>query len=186
MIPLLEYARQHVAATIDTIERLVAIESPSTDKAAVDRCGRELAQILRAGGADVDTIPQQERGDHLRARWGGGERPVLILGHFDTVWPIGTLTKMPLKRDGHALYGPGTFDMKAGIGIGMVVHLRHGMRLLRAGGGIGLCPVGEFACLSASYPMQAGPAARRDRPPRASARNRPRRRRSDAIPLLTR
>jgi glutamate carboxypeptidase len=117
MHSLLEYARQHLTATIATIERLVALESPSTDKAAVDRCGRELTQMLRDAGADVDTIPQPGRGDHIRARWGRGGRPVILLGHFDTVWPIGTLTKMPLRRDGNTLHGPGTFDMKAGIAI---------------------------------------------------------------------
>jgi glutamate carboxypeptidase len=118
-LPLLEHARRHAADAIAGIERLVAIESPSTDKAAVDRCGHELARMLRDAGATVDTIPQQARGDHIRARWGTGERPVLVLGHFDTVWPIGTLTKMPLKRDGSRLHGPGTFDMKAGIAIAM-------------------------------------------------------------------
>lgn len=116
---LLDYARQHDAGVVDTIERLVALESPSTDKAAVDRCGAELVRMLRDLGAVVETIPQPERGDHVRARFGGGERPVLLLGHFDTVWPLGTLKKMPLKREDGRLQGPGTFDMKAGIAIGL-------------------------------------------------------------------
>src|SRR5262245_2277986 len=124
--PILDHAQAHLVRTTETIERLVAIESPSTDKAAVDRCGRELAQMLRDAGAGVETIPQRERGDHVRARWGSGERPVLILGHFDTVWPLGTLNTMPMKRDGARLHGPGTFDMKAGIAIaiGAVTALR--------------------------------------------------------------
>jgi len=119
MPPLLDYAREHIAATIDTIERLVTLESPSPDKAAVDRCGAALAQMLREAGGAVDTIPQRERGDHIRARFGSGERPVMLLGHIDTVWPLGTLSKMPLWRDGAKLHGPGTFDMKAGIAIGL-------------------------------------------------------------------
>jgi glutamate carboxypeptidase len=121
MQPLLDYTRQRVDETIATIERLVALESPSTDKAAVDRCGRELARLLRDAGAAVEMIPQAERGDHVRARVAGTApaKPVLILGHFDTVWPIGTLARMPISRDGDRLYGPGTFDMKAGIAIAL-------------------------------------------------------------------
>src|SRR6266542_1552381 len=113
---LLEYCEAHLADTVQTIEALVRLESPSTDKAAVDRCGTVLAEMLRKTGAAVEVLPQPERGDHLRARAGDG-RPVLILGHFDTVWPIGTLERMPLRRDGDRLHGPGTFDMKAGIAI---------------------------------------------------------------------
>jgi glutamate carboxypeptidase len=114
---LLEAAHQRRDAVIDTIERLVRLESPSTDKAAVDRCGRELASLLRAAGADVESIANAERGDHVRARFDGDGAPVLVLGHFDTVWPVGTLARMPLARDGDHLCGPGTFDMKAGIAI---------------------------------------------------------------------
>ena len=49
-----------------------------------------------------------------------GQRQILLLGHFDTVWPVGQLERMPLKRDGGKLYGPGVFDMKAGIGLAML------------------------------------------------------------------
>jgi glutamate carboxypeptidase len=68
MNPLLEYCEQHLDDTVRRIETLVRLESPSTDKAAVDRCGAELARMLRAVGADVEILPQPERGDHLRAR----------------------------------------------------------------------------------------------------------------------
>src|SRR6187402_1354897 len=112
---LLDHCEAHLAQTLQTIETLVRLESPSTDKAAVDRCGTVLADMLRRAGAAVDVLSQQERGNHLRARFGGDGRPIMLLGHFDTVWPIGTLERMPLRRDGHRLHGPGTFDMKAGI-----------------------------------------------------------------------
>jgi glutamate carboxypeptidase len=116
---LLDYCEAHLAATVQTIETLVRLESPSTDKAAVDRCGTVLADMLRKAGAAVDVLPQQERGNHLRARFAGEGRPVMFLGHFDTVWPIGTLERMPLGRDGDRLHGPGTFDMKAGIALAL-------------------------------------------------------------------
>jgi glutamate carboxypeptidase len=121
MQPILAYTRQHIDATIVQTERLVRIESPSTDKAAVDRCGAELAQLLNDAGANVDTIAQAVRGDHIRAQFTGTRpgKPVLLLGHFDTVWPLGTVERMPLTRAGATLCGPGTFDMKAGIAIAL-------------------------------------------------------------------
>jgi len=110
----------------DTVESLVRLESPSDDKAAVDRCGAELTRRLIALGANVTRIPQTTAGDHVRAEWrpacaaGIQRAPILLLGHFDTVWPVGTLDRMSLhERDGR-LYGPGIFDMKAGIAAAML------------------------------------------------------------------
>jgi glutamate carboxypeptidase len=128
---LLAYCDAHLAGTLETIETLVRLESPSTDKAAVDRCGTVLAEMLRKAGAAVEVLAQPERGNHLRARFppslsrasarqaSGEGPPVMFLGHFDTVWPIGTLERMPLRRDGDRLHGPGTFDMKAGIALAL-------------------------------------------------------------------
>jgi glutamate carboxypeptidase len=104
---------------LETIETLAGLESPSTDKAAVDRCGEEIAARLGRTGATVERIAQPVRGDHLVARLPGYGAPVMILGHFDTVWPIGTLARMPVRREGDRLFGPGTFDMKAGIAIAL-------------------------------------------------------------------
>jgi glutamate carboxypeptidase len=119
MKQILAYCERHLSDTLETIEALVLLESPSTDKAAVDRCGRELTARLRACGADVVVLPEADRGDHLRARIAGSGDPILLLGHFDTVWPVGTLARMPLRRDGDRLHGPGTFDMKAGVAIAL-------------------------------------------------------------------
>jgi len=116
---LLEYCQAHLDDIVELIDALVRLESPSTDKAAVDRCGRELVSRLRANRCDVETLPQTERGDHIRARIAGSGTPVMILGHFDTVWPVGTLDRMPVVRDGDRLHGPGTFDMKGGIAIAL-------------------------------------------------------------------
>ncbi|HEX2241404.1 MAG TPA: M20 family metallopeptidase [Actinomycetota bacterium] len=96
------------------LEELVEAESPSHDLAAVARCGSVLAEL---GGAALGSAPEPLHADgnmHLRWRW-GTRTTVLILGHFDTVWPQGTLMRWPFSvADGRAT-GPGIFDMKAGL-----------------------------------------------------------------------
>jgi len=113
----LDYCLANREWLLDFIESLVAIESPSDDPTAVNKCGAELAGLLTALGGDVTRVSSSTAGDHLRASFGEGPDQILLLGHFDTVWPIGQLARMPLKRDGGRLYGPGVFDMKAGIGL---------------------------------------------------------------------
>jgi glutamate carboxypeptidase len=115
-----DYCQQHQTWLLETIEALVAIESPTDDKAAVDRCGVELATRLRDLGGRVRSVPASTAGDHLRAEFGSGTRQVLLLGHFDTVWPVGQLAEMPLTRHGDQLRGPGVLDMKSGIALGML------------------------------------------------------------------
>lgn len=117
---LLTYCRDQERWLIDTIDALVRLESPTLDKAAVDRCGRALADRLSALGARVKTISSSTAGDHLRAEFGTGSRQVLLLGHFDTVWPLGQLQHMPIAQSGDELHGPGILDMKAGISLGML------------------------------------------------------------------
>ena len=113
----LDYCLANHDWLLEFIEALVAIESPSDDPAAVNRCGHELASRLESMGAAITRIPSSAAGDHLRAGFGSGPRQILLLGHFDTVWPVGQLATMPLKRDAGRLHGPGVFDMKAGIGL---------------------------------------------------------------------
>jgi glutamate carboxypeptidase len=123
MIPpttLLAYCERQGDWLRETIERLVRLESPSPDKAAVDRCGAVVEELLVSMGGDVRRLRQDLHGDHLRAEWGGGKPQVLLLGHFDTVWKVGQLERMPLRRADGRLYGPGVFDMKAGIGVAML------------------------------------------------------------------
>jgi glutamate carboxypeptidase len=119
MRTLLDHCEARVDDTVAEIEALATLESPSTDKAAVDRCGAELSARLRALGATVERLHRSDRGDHIAASLSGDEPGVLILGHFDTVWGIGTVETMPVRRDGDRLSGPGVFDMKAGIAIAL-------------------------------------------------------------------
>jgi glutamate carboxypeptidase len=115
-----EQCQRHEPWLMETIGALVSRESPTDDKAAVDRCGAELSRRMTAIGGRVETLAMRDAGDHLRAEFGHGDRQVLLLGHFDTVWPVGQLARMPFTRDGDRLRGPGVFDMKAGIALGLL------------------------------------------------------------------
>src|SRR5688500_5144893 len=116
----LTFAESQRPWLLDTIEALVRLESPSTDTAAVDRCGAELSRRLASLGAKVFRLPQRERGDHVRAEFDGEGHQLLLLGHFDTVWSVGQIERMPFREDDGRLYGPGIFDMKAGIAVAML------------------------------------------------------------------
>jgi glutamate carboxypeptidase len=120
IINLRDFCRAHHDWILETTESLVAVESPTNDKAAVDRCGAALAFRLQAIGGRVTRLTRADRGDHLLAEFGCGTSQILLLGHFDTVWPVGQLDRMPLTRSGGRLHGPGVFDMKAGIAIAML------------------------------------------------------------------
>ncbi|MGC0772590.1 MAG: M20 family metallopeptidase [Candidatus Acidiferrum sp.] len=104
---------------LSTLQRLVLTESPSLEKVPSDRCCGLLATEWRKRGAQVERIAQKHRGDQLRVTWWSQKsRPAgqsLILGHYDTVYSSGTLTQMPFRVSGGKAYGPGIFDMKAGI-----------------------------------------------------------------------
>ena len=126
---MLAYCRGEEAWLLDTIEALVRLESPSTDKAAVDRCGDAIASRFEAIGGRVERLRQPQRGDHLRVAFPGAGPQVMLLGHFDTVWDVGQIARMPVVRTSETLHGPGVFDMKAGIGVAMLA-----IRALAAGG----------------------------------------------------
>ncbi len=101
-----------------SLEDLVRLESPSRDKPALDALGNYLGDMLRGLGGSIEVIPNEHGGDHILARFPGppAKRPALVLGHFDTVWPKGTIKRMPFRVEaGGRAYGPGIFDMKAGI-----------------------------------------------------------------------
>jgi glutamate carboxypeptidase len=127
---------------LDTIETLARIESPSDDKTAVDRAVDALADVGRALGARATRTAVADAGDHLSLEFGPPRAPgvprLLLLGHLDTVWPIGTLATMPVARHDVVLTGPGVYDMKAGLVIGLqavraltaVGRLRASVRLL--------------------------------------------------------
>jgi len=116
---LLAAASERRDAMVKVLENFVRCESPSHDKAAVDRFGEIVAREWRRRGADVRVLRQKERGNHLRVEIGvdrGGSRSqILVLGHLDTVYPMGTLQKTPFRIANGRAWGPGTFDMKGGL-----------------------------------------------------------------------
>ena len=117
--PLLQHVRARQEEMIELIRSMVEQESPSFGKAEVDALGHWLAEELRRMGGEVRIHRAEKFGDHIQADFGaesGSPRPpVLLLGHFDTVWDAGTLKKMPFRQDDAKLWGPGVLDMKTGI-----------------------------------------------------------------------
>jgi glutamate carboxypeptidase len=125
MRALLAGARRKEHTLLDLTRQLVAAESPSEAKAAVDGCVGLATAHARALGGRVKLHRQREFGDVLEARFGpksraGSAGRVLLLGHLDTVWPVGTLKTMPCRLSEGQLFGPGTLDMKAGVAMALI------------------------------------------------------------------
>jgi glutamate carboxypeptidase len=116
---LLAGARRKELSLLDFIQQLVRVESPSDDKSAVDACIALAAARAKALGGRVKLHRQRRFGDLLELRFGPKSKTgrTLLLGHLDTVWPLGTLHSMPCRLGEGRLWGPGTLDMKAGVGL---------------------------------------------------------------------
>jgi glutamate carboxypeptidase len=102
----------------DTLRDLVLQESPSEDPQAVNAAAALVEQWARETGARSKRRKQRQFGDVLELRFGptrSRQQPVLLLGHLDTVWPLGTLKTMPWRNAEGRLWGPGVLDMKAGV-----------------------------------------------------------------------
>lgn len=102
---------------IALLKQLVDIESPTHDKAAVNRLGAVIARKAQELGAEIEVIPKSEVGDQIIARWGEGPDGILLIGHLDTVYPLGTLEMMPFYKNETKIFGPGVLDMKSGLAI---------------------------------------------------------------------
>jgi len=116
---LLKYLRPRLPAMLETLKDFVCSESPSTEKAAADICASLIAAAWKRRGVRVEALEQKHRGAHLRITHApesaAQRRQLLVLGHYDTVYASGTLQKMPFRAAGGKVFGPGVFDMKAGI-----------------------------------------------------------------------
>src|ERR1700679_537221 len=95
---------------LEMIAELVSIESPTEDRAAVNRCVALLEKWIRSAGGKSKRSHQRTAGDLLIGRFGPARgTPVMLLGHLDTVWPLGTLKKMPFRLRGGRPWGPAVF-----------------------------------------------------------------------------
>src|ERR1700730_6221032 len=121
----LRYFRKQQGQIVETISQLVEIESPSDVKAAVDRLGAVLASRFEESGGRVSFHPAEKSGNQLQVDFksagSGKQKPVLLLGHMDTVYPIGTISKMPCRVAKGRMSGPGVLDMKSGIALALHV-----------------------------------------------------------------
>lgn len=111
------YFARSLADDLDLLRTLVNLESCSDDKRGVDALAAFLAQEFRKRGATAAILEIDSVGNALEARW-PGEYPgpaVMVLGHLDTVWPAGTVARRPFRIENDKAFGPGIFDMKAGI-----------------------------------------------------------------------
>jgi glutamate carboxypeptidase len=121
MRALLAGARKKERALLGLTRQLVLAESPSDQKPAVDACAELAAARAKALGARVKLHKQRNFGNILEARFGpqSSASRILLLGHLDTVWPLGTLKSMPCRLREGRLWGPGALDMKAGVAMAL-------------------------------------------------------------------
>ncbi|HEV2465083.1 MAG TPA: M20 family metallopeptidase [Acidobacteriaceae bacterium] len=117
------------------LQTLVEVESPSDDKAAVDRCLELVADAAAGVGGKLRRHRRRDAGDILEVKFAPvgrnrrGEKLILLLGHLDTVWPMGTLKEMPFRLAQGRAWGPGVYDMKAGVAMALTA-----LELLQAEG----------------------------------------------------
>jgi glutamate carboxypeptidase len=121
--------QRHLPRLLELLQSLVEVESPSDVKVAVDRCVDLAAAHAESLGGRVRRHRQRAFGDLLEARFGRSgpaRKPIMLLGHLDTVWPLGTIEKMPFRIEKGSAWGPGVLDMKAGVAMAFtaIEHLR--------------------------------------------------------------
>src|SRR5215472_15526920 len=124
----LRWLTQHQSEMVEQLRDLVTLESPTNDRASCDAVCAYLAEQFGALGGKVKVHRQATAGNHLQVDFAGprSRKPVLLLGHYDTVYDLGTLKRMPWRETDGKLCGPGVFDMKAGI-----VQIMFALRALR-------------------------------------------------------
>ena len=115
---VLEYLNGRRTDMVDLLERMTLAESPSDDPGTQHEIREIIAVELEQRDYAVHRVPGRTSGGMLHARPRSrphGQPSQMILGHYDTVWPVGTLADMPFDSDGETVKGPGVYDMKGGV-----------------------------------------------------------------------
>jgi glutamate carboxypeptidase len=136
---MLGYCQGELGGMLEFLRRSVEIESPSNWKPGLDRLAHFLAGEFRQRGGKVQLMEHPAAGSAVLAEFWVSKRkqkPILLLGHLDTVWELGTLAQMPFRVRGGRAFGPGILDMKSGIVIGLWA-----IRALQA---LGISPAGPI------------------------------------------
>ncbi|MBT3323156.1 MAG: M20 family metallopeptidase [Anaerolineae bacterium] len=102
-------------AMLQLLKEMVETESPTYDKEAVDQMGALMIREAKKLGAEIEIHPHKEFGNNIVARWGKGEDGILLIGHIDTVFPLGTIEMQPFYEKYGKVFGPGALDMKSGL-----------------------------------------------------------------------
>jgi glutamate carboxypeptidase len=114
------WLREQLPQFLADLQTLVNIDCGTANKAGVDAVGRLFREQLRATGCELAEFPLADYGDCLLATWrGSGKARILLSGHLDTVYPIGTAAARPMRVEGGRILGPGANDMKAGLLAGL-------------------------------------------------------------------
>ncbi len=121
-----EYYKGRLPSTLDELRTLVEMESPSGQADGIRHVVGRLAHALEDAGGVVEIVDDHPNGPNLVARFEGQGRPVMLLGHTDTVWPVGTIDRLPFRVDDGRAFGPGVLDMKSGCLV--VVEALRGLR----------------------------------------------------------
>jgi glutamate carboxypeptidase len=137
-MPLLPFAhfRAFQEMMLESLRQMVEMESPTTDKARVDRLGEWVSRQFEELGGTAERIPQTAVGDHWLITWGSGDGGSLLLHHLDTVHAVGTIGQTPWRIEAGRAYGPGALDMKGGIAVTIGA-----MQGLQAAGAAGSRPI---------------------------------------------
>ena len=152
--PVLTWLADHRADMLALLEALVNSDSPSRDKKAVDATGDILKAFFTEHGIPFETFPNDTYGEAIRAAVdapGSNQRPILLMGHRDTVFPAGETLRRPFRIEAGRAYGPGVADMKAGLVMNVFV--------LAAFHALGCAP-GPLAALITSDEEIASPSSR--------------------------
>lgn len=114
------YFKSRQGEMVNLLKKIVSLESPSSDKSAVDKCSSFLAKEFQKSGAKLTRYPFKDLGDLYLAEYPSlksktRKEQILILTHVDTVWPVEKIKEMPFYVSGNKVFGPGVLDMKAGL-----------------------------------------------------------------------